>query len=154
MTTCVGFLDKGKVSILLSVERMRNLRINIEHSPVGEFMTCPLFGKNRIALAVSTSNHPVLDIMVLATASRQPMYSFHSEDVTCPACQGNIMLTLSEKVDPEPRPPIPKKRLKLKTKIKKADRQTKRSYIIFIFFFFVFLRLLFLWLRRIIRRQW
>ena len=43
--------------------------MNIEHTPVGEFMTCPLFGMQRTALAVSTSNHPVLDIMALATSS-------------------------------------------------------------------------------------
>jgi hypothetical protein len=38
----------------------------------------------RTALAVSTSNHPVLDIMALATSSWKPMYSFQSEDRTCP----------------------------------------------------------------------
>ena len=43
ITTCVDILDKGKVPILFSVEQMRNLRMNIEHTPVGEFMTCPLF---------------------------------------------------------------------------------------------------------------
>jgi len=42
----------------------------------------------RTALAVSTSNHPVLDIMALATSSWKPMYSFQSEDITCPACNG------------------------------------------------------------------
>ena len=87
-TTCVDILDKGKVPILFSVEQMRNLRMNIEHTPVGEFMTCPLFGMQRTALAVSTSNHPVLDIMALATSSWKPMYSFQSEDITCPACNG------------------------------------------------------------------
>ena len=55
ITTCVDILDKGKVPILFSVEQMRNLRMNIEHTPVGEFMTCPLFGMQRTALAVSTS---------------------------------------------------------------------------------------------------
>jgi len=63
---------------------MRNLRMNIEHTPVGEFLTCPLFGMQ--ALAVSTFNHPVLGIMSLATSSSKPMYSFQSEDITCPAC--------------------------------------------------------------------
>ena len=48
ITTCVDTLDKGKVPILFSVEQMRNLRMNIEHTPVGEFMTCPLFGMQRI----------------------------------------------------------------------------------------------------------
>ena len=67
---------------------MRNLRMNIEHTHVGEFLTCPLFGMQRTALAVSTSNHPVLDIMALATSSWKPMYSFQSEDITCPACNG------------------------------------------------------------------
>ena len=62
--------------------------MNIEHTPVGEFMTCPLFGMQRTALAVSTSNHPVLDIMALATSSWKLMYSFQSEDITCPACNG------------------------------------------------------------------
>ena len=57
-------------------------------APVGEFMTCPLFGMQRTALAVSTSNHPVLDIMALATSCWKPMYSFQSEDITCPACNG------------------------------------------------------------------
>ena len=61
VTTCVDILDKGKVPILFSVEQMRNLRMNIEHTPVGEFLTCPLFGMQRTALSVSTSNHPVLD---------------------------------------------------------------------------------------------
>ena len=62
--------------------------MNIVHTPVGEFLTCPLFGMQRTALAVSTSNHPVLDIMALATSSWKPMYSFQSEDITCPACHG------------------------------------------------------------------
>ena len=31
---------------------------------------------------------PVLDIMALATSSWKPMYSFQSEDITCPACNG------------------------------------------------------------------
>ena len=62
--------------------------MNIEHTPVGEFMTCPLFGMQRAALAVSTSNHPVLDIMALATSSWKRMYSFQSEDIACPACNG------------------------------------------------------------------
>ena len=88
ITTCVGILDKGKVPILFSVEQMGNLRMNIEHTPVGEFLTCPLFGMQRTALAVSTSNHPVLDIMALATSSWKPMYSFQSGDITCPACNG------------------------------------------------------------------
>ena len=86
--TCVDILDKGKVPILFSVEQMRSLRMNIEHTPVGEFLTCPLFGMRRAALAVSTSNHPVLDIMTLATSTWKPMYSFQSEDITCPACNG------------------------------------------------------------------
>ena len=88
ITTCVDILDKGKVPILFSVEQMRNLRMNIEHTPVGEFLTCPLFGMQRTALAVSTSSHPVLDIVALATSSWKPVYSFQSEDITCPACNG------------------------------------------------------------------
>ena len=88
ITTCVDILDRGKVPILFSVEQMRNLCMNIEHTPVGEFLTCPLFGMQRAALAVSTSNHPVLDIMALATSSWKRMYSFQSEDIACPACNG------------------------------------------------------------------
>ena len=88
ITTCVDILDKGKVPILFSVEQMRNLRMNIEHTPVGELLTCPLFGMQHTALTVSTSNHPVLDIMALATSSWKPMYSFQSEEITCPACNG------------------------------------------------------------------
>ena len=62
--------------------------MNIEHTPVGEFLTCPLFGMQRTALSVSTSNHPVLEIMALATSSWKPMHSFASEETTCPACAG------------------------------------------------------------------
>ena len=101
ITTCVDILDKGKVPILVSVEHMRNLRMNIEHTPVGEFLTCPLFGMQRTALAVSTSNHPVLDIMALATSSWKPMYSFQSEDITCPHARHvavNIVHTHTKKV--------------------------------------------------------
>ena len=75
------FLDKGKVPILFSVEQMRSLRMKIEHTPVGEFLTCPLFGMQSTALAVSTPNHPVLDIMALATSTWKPMCSFQSEDI-------------------------------------------------------------------------
>lgn len=87
--TTVDILDKGQVPILFSVEQMRNLRMNIEHTPVGEFLTCPLFGMNRTPLSVSTSNHPVLDIMSLATAGSKPNHSFASANtITCPACCG------------------------------------------------------------------
>ena len=51
ITNCVDILDKGKVPILFSVEQMRNLRMNVEHTPVGEFLACPLFGMQRAALA-------------------------------------------------------------------------------------------------------
>ena len=84
ITTCVDILDKGKIPILFSVE----LRMNIEHTPVGEFLTCPLFGMQRTALSVSTSNHPVLDSMALATSSWKPMCSFASEETTRPARAG------------------------------------------------------------------
>ena len=86
ITTCVDIPDKGEVPILFSFKQMRNM--NIEHTPVGEFQTGPLFGMQRTALAVSTSNHPVHDIMALATSSWKPMYSFQSEDITCPTYNG------------------------------------------------------------------
>jgi hypothetical protein len=82
ITTCVDILDKGKVPILFLVVQMRNLRIDIEHTPVGEFLTCPFFEMQRTAPTVSTSNHPVLDIMALATSTWRPMHSFQSEDMT------------------------------------------------------------------------
>ena len=99
-TTCVDILDKGKVPILFSVEQMRNLRMNIEHTPAGEFLTCPLFGMQRAALAVSTSNHPVLDTMALATSSWKPMYSSQPEEITCAAqhVTVNIVLIQTKKV--------------------------------------------------------
>ena len=56
ITTSVDILDKGRVPILFSVEQMRNLRMNIEHTPVGEFLTCPMFGMKKTPLAVSTSS--------------------------------------------------------------------------------------------------
>ena len=56
---------------------------NIEHTPVGKFMNCFLFGMNRTALAVSTSNHPVLDIMALDIENRCT-----DSGITCPACAG------------------------------------------------------------------
>ena len=47
ISTSVDILDKGRVPILFSVEQMRNLRMNIEHTPAGEFLTCPVFGLKR-----------------------------------------------------------------------------------------------------------
>eukprot|EP00438_Fugacium_kawagutii_P016051 Skav221531 [mRNA] locus=scaffold1813:43:5619:- [translate_table: standard] len=88
ISTSIDILDKGKVPILFSVEQMRNLRMTLEHTPAGEFMTCPMFGMKRTALAVSTSNHPVLDIMALATSKQKPQYSFQSSALYCPACAG------------------------------------------------------------------
>ena len=88
ITTSVDILDKGRVPIFFSVEQMRNLRMNIEHSPVGEFLTCPMFGMKKTPLAVSTSNHPILDIMSLATAKEKPQHSFLSHALACPACEG------------------------------------------------------------------
>ena len=88
ITTSVDILEKGRVPILFSVEQMRNLRMNIEHTPVGEFLTCPMFGMKKTPLAVSTSNHPILDIMSLATASQKPSHSFMSHALACPACEG------------------------------------------------------------------
>ena len=88
ITTSVDILDKGRVPILFSVEQMRNLRTNKEHTPVGEFLTCPMFGMKKTPLAVSTSNHPILDIISLATAREKPQHSFLSHALTCPACEG------------------------------------------------------------------
>ena len=43
---------------------------------------------HRTSLAVSISDHPVLDILALATSRWKRMYSIQSEDITCPACEG------------------------------------------------------------------
>ena len=89
VTTTVDILDKGRVPILFSVEQMRNLRMNIEHTPAGEFLTCPVFGLKRYALSVATSNHPILDVMFLARCGQKPEHSFASTTkITCPACNG------------------------------------------------------------------
>ena len=89
VTTSVDILDKGRVPILFSVEQMRNLRMNIEHTPAGEFLTCPVFGLKRYALSVATSNHPILDAMFLARCGHKPDHRFAATStVTCPACNG------------------------------------------------------------------
>ena len=89
VTTTVDILDKGRVPILFSVEQMRNLRMNIEHTPAGEFLTCPVFGLKRYALSVATSNHPILDVMFLARCGQKPEHSFAATTkITCPACNG------------------------------------------------------------------
>ena len=90
VTTAVDILDQGDVPILFSVAQMRNLRMNIEHTPACDFLTCTLFGMKRYPLPVSTSDHTVLDIMHLKRSQKKPSHSFHSDSsyVTCPACQG------------------------------------------------------------------
>lgn len=88
-TTTADILDKGRVPILFSVEQMRNLRINIEHTPAGEILTCPVFGLKRNALSVGTSNHPTLDARFLAKCGHKPDHSFAATtNITCPACNG------------------------------------------------------------------
>ena len=99
--------------------------MNIEHTPVGEFLTCPLLGMQRTALAVMTSNHPVLDIMALATSSWKPMYIFQPEEITCPACNGKhhphtnkegckkyIKPVHESAQEPKPAKAVPKKNVK------------------------------------------
>ena len=78
ISTAIDILDQGDVPILFSVEQLRNLRMSIEHTPVGDYLTCPLFGLKRFSLPVSTSNHNVLDIMMFASSVRKPNHSFHS----------------------------------------------------------------------------
>ena len=50
--------------------------MNIEHTPAGECLTCPVFGLKRYALSVATSNHPILDVMFLARCGQKPEHSF------------------------------------------------------------------------------
>ena len=88
VSTSVDLLDKGRVPILASVEQMTNLRMNIEHTPAGEFRTCPVFGLKRYALSVATSNHLILDVMFLARCGQKPDHSFAAtSSITCPACK-------------------------------------------------------------------
>ena len=91
ITTAIDILDQGDVPILFSVEQLRNLRMSIEHTPVGDYLTCPLFGLKRFSLPVSTSNHNVLDIMMFASSVRKPNHSFTAINPSygaCPACSG------------------------------------------------------------------
>ena len=91
ITTAIDILDQGDVPILFSVEQLRNLRMSIEHTPVGDYLTCPLFGLKRFSLPVSTSNHNVLDIMMFASSVRKPNHSFTAINpsyAACPACNG------------------------------------------------------------------
>ena len=63
--------------------------MNIEHTPAGEFLPCPVFGLKRYALSVATSNHPILDVMFLAQCGQKPTRSFaETPNITCPACNG------------------------------------------------------------------
>ena len=71
ITTSVDILDKGRVPILFSAEQMRNLRMNIEHTPVGEFLICPMFGMKKTPLAVT----PHIGITVISQV-KEPMLSF------------------------------------------------------------------------------
>lgn len=43
MTTSVDILCKARVPVLFSVEQKHSLRMNIEHTPAGEFLTCATF---------------------------------------------------------------------------------------------------------------
>eukprot|EP00439_Symbiodinium_sp_Y106_P066001 s314_g10.t1 len=91
ITTAIDILDQGDVPILFSVEQLKNLRVSIEHTPVGDYLTCPLFGLKRFSLPVSTSNHNVLDIMMFASSVRKPNHSFTAINpsyAACPACNG------------------------------------------------------------------
>ena len=63
-TTCVDIPDKDKVPIFFSVEQMRHLRMNIEHAPAGEILTCPFSGMQRTALR---SVHPIIQFFKLET---------------------------------------------------------------------------------------
>ena len=91
ISTAIDILDQGDVPILLSVEQLRNLRMSIEHTPAGDYLTCPLFGLKCFSLPVSTSNHNVLDIMMFASSVRKPNHSFtmiNPSFASCPACNG------------------------------------------------------------------
>ena len=91
ISTAIDILDQGDVPILFSVEQLRNLRMSIEHTPVGDYLTCPLFGLKRFSLPVSASIHNVLDLMMFASAARKPNRSFTVASpsfASCPACNG------------------------------------------------------------------
>ena len=91
ISTANDILDHGDVPILFNVEHLRNLRMSIEHTPVGDYLTCSLFGLKRFSLPVSASNHNVLDIVMFASSVRQPNHSFTAINpsfASCPACNG------------------------------------------------------------------
>ena len=116
ITTTVDVLDQGKVPILFSIEQMRNLRFTVEHTPMGEFLSCPGFGMKRTPLPVSTSNHAVLNLLDLVRTRRQPKHSFFVGDAlaVCPACRGkhrahtyDETCKMKKKKDPAPVSPVP-----------------------------------------------
>ncbi len=87
ITTLVDILDKGRAPTLFSVEQMQNLRMDIDHTPAGEFLTCPTFGLHRYSSSVATSNDPILDVMFLARCGQKPSHSFAvTPTYTCPDC--------------------------------------------------------------------
>ena len=86
VSTTIDILDKGKVPILFSIQRMRNLEFELTHTAAGEFLTCQKFGLKNFPLSVSTSDHTVLNVLDLARTNRQPFHSFAA--IACPACDG------------------------------------------------------------------
>ena len=54
ISTAIDILDQGDV--LFSVEQLRNLRMSIEHTPVGDYLTCPWFGLKRFSLPVASEH--------------------------------------------------------------------------------------------------
>lgn len=133
ISTSVDILDKGRAPILFSVEQMRNLHMYIEHTPIGEFLTCIMFGMKRTALAVSASNHPVLDVMALAQARSKPEHSFHVFATSCPARNGKHRAhtykdgckkkKVEPKSDPRPAKTSSKKTSKRKVEVPDVDKK-------------------------------
>lgn len=60
--TEVDTLEEGSVPILLSLQQMRNLYMNIRHTPDCDYLTCDAFGMKNFPRPVSTSNHLIIDL--------------------------------------------------------------------------------------------
>ena len=87
--------------------------MSIEHTPVGDYLTFPLFGLKRFSLPVSTSNHNVLDIMMFASSARKPNHSFTAINpsyASCPCKDGCKKAETSEVKEDKSGADIPAKK--------------------------------------------
>ena len=85
MFTVVDIVEQGRVSILCSLQHIKNLQMQLDMRPDRVLITCEALGLHHVQATHASSSHIVIDLAAILSVPSRTLSNGES-DYTCSCC--------------------------------------------------------------------